>query len=94
MHYNLYLYEFQILGITIRADIPLGLDLLKSLWEAIVSNDEDPSTNLQEADPLTYNFMKKIEMVLVLKVFIKCPSEKKMKLNQSLKINLNAHDGH
>ncbi|XP_063396384.1 probable E3 ubiquitin-protein ligase HECTD4 [Mytilus trossulus] len=53
----------QILGITIRADIPLGLDLLKSLWEAIVSDDEDPSTNLQEADPLTYSFMKKIEMV-------------------------------
>lgn len=54
---------FQILGITIRADIPLGLDLLKSLWQCIVAMSDDPVTNLQEADPLTYNYMKKIEMV-------------------------------
>ena len=35
MHYLMPL-TFQLLGITVRADIPLGLDLLTSLWKALI----------------------------------------------------------
>ena len=53
----------QLLGITIRADIPLGLDLLPVVWKNLVGLDLDPVTDLQEADILTYNYIKKFEMV-------------------------------
>ena len=32
-------------------------------WKNLVDLDLDPVTDLQEADALTYNYMKKIEMV-------------------------------
>ena len=54
---------FQLLGIMVRADIPLGLDLLTSLWKVLVSVDLDPVVDLKAADHLTYNYIKKIEMV-------------------------------
>ncbi|KAK3084084.1 hypothetical protein FSP39_007865 [Pinctada imbricata] len=53
----------QLLGITMRADIPFGLDLLSSLWKVLVGVDLDPVADLKEADLLTYNYIKKIEMV-------------------------------
>ncbi|KAL3856755.1 hypothetical protein ACJMK2_011476 [Sinanodonta woodiana] len=53
----------QLLGITIRADIPLGLDLMPLFWKSLVSVSLDPVTDLQEADYLTYSYIKKIEMV-------------------------------
>lgn len=59
------LLEFlgQLLGVTIRADIPIGLDLLGSFWKCLVKANLDQVMDLQEADILTYNYIKKIEMV-------------------------------
>lgn len=53
----------QLLGVTIRADIPIGLDLLGSFWKCLVKTNLDRVMDLQEADILTYNYIKKIEMV-------------------------------
>ena len=46
-----------------RADIPLGLDLLPVFWKNLVGVPLDPITDLQEADIITYNYIKKFEMV-------------------------------
>ncbi|XP_055995500.1 probable E3 ubiquitin-protein ligase HECTD4 isoform X2 [Ostrea edulis] len=53
----------QMLGITMRADIPLGMDMLSCFWKLIVGTELDPVQDLKEADQLTYNYIKKIEMV-------------------------------
>lgn len=53
----------QLLGIAIRADVPLPLDLLGSFWKGLVGEPLDPEQDLQEADLLTYNYVKKIESV-------------------------------
>ena len=54
---------FQLLGITIRADIPIGLDLMSSFWKSLVGVSLDTVVDLKEADQITYNYLKKIEMV-------------------------------
>ncbi|KAJ8312853.1 hypothetical protein KUTeg_010226 [Tegillarca granosa] len=54
----------QLLGITIRADIPIGMDLLSCFWKVVVGTSLDLVTDLQDADQLTYNYIKKIEMVV------------------------------
>jgi hypothetical protein len=46
-----------------RADIPLGLDLLPVFWKKLASLDLDPVTDLQQADILTYKYIKRFEMV-------------------------------
>ncbi|XP_029685253.1 LOW QUALITY PROTEIN: probable E3 ubiquitin-protein ligase HECTD4 [Takifugu rubripes] len=53
----------QLLGIGIRADVPLPLDLLGSFWKGLVGDPLDPEQDLQEADVLTYNYVKKFENV-------------------------------
>ena len=53
----------QLLGIAIRADVPLPLDLLGSFWKGLVGEALDPEQDLQEADVLTYNYVKKFENV-------------------------------
>ncbi|XP_062445742.1 probable E3 ubiquitin-protein ligase HECTD4 isoform X1 [Rhea pennata] len=53
----------QLLGIAIRADVPLPLDLLPSFWKTLVGEPLDPDVDLQEADILTYNYVKKIENI-------------------------------
>uniref|UniRef100_A0A6Q2ZID3 HECT domain-containing protein n=1 Tax=Esox lucius TaxID=8010 RepID=A0A6Q2ZID3_ESOLU len=53
----------QLLGIGIRADVPLPLDLLGSFWKGLVGEPLDPEQDLQEADLLTYNYVKKFESV-------------------------------
>ncbi|XP_030623120.1 LOW QUALITY PROTEIN: probable E3 ubiquitin-protein ligase HECTD4 [Chanos chanos] len=53
----------QLLGIAIRADVPLPLDLLGSFWKGLVGEPLDPESDLQEADILTYNYIKKFENV-------------------------------
>lgn len=53
----------QLLGIAIRADVPLPLDLLGSFWKGLVGEPLDPEQDLQEADLLTYNYVKKFEGV-------------------------------
>ena len=52
-----------MLAVTVRADIPFGLDLLQSFWKNLVGIDLDPVTDLQDADILTYTYLKKLEMV-------------------------------
>jgi len=61
---------FQLLAITLRADIPLGIDLLSVFWKNLVGVELDPITDLQEADILTYNYIKKIEMVSFTKLIL------------------------
>ncbi|XP_051557544.1 probable E3 ubiquitin-protein ligase HECTD4 [Myxocyprinus asiaticus] len=51
----------QLLGIAIRADVPLPLDLLGSFWKGLVGEALDPESDFQEADLLTYNYIKKFE---------------------------------
>ncbi|XP_063042342.1 probable E3 ubiquitin-protein ligase HECTD4 isoform X2 [Engraulis encrasicolus] len=53
----------QLLGIAIRADVPLPLDLLGSFWKGLVGEPLDHDADLQEADLLTYNYVKKFESV-------------------------------
>ncbi|XP_067162927.1 probable E3 ubiquitin-protein ligase HECTD4 isoform X3 [Apteryx mantelli] len=53
----------QLLGIAIRADVPLPLDLLPSFWKTLVGQPLDPDVDLQEADILTYNYVKKFENI-------------------------------
>ncbi|XP_064322087.1 probable E3 ubiquitin-protein ligase HECTD4 isoform X2 [Phalacrocorax carbo] len=53
----------QLLGIAIRADVPLPLDLLPSFWKTLVGEPLDPDIDLQEADILTYNYVKKFENI-------------------------------
>lgn len=53
----------QLLGIAIRADVPLPLDLLGSFWKGLVGESLDPDQDLQEADVLTYNYVRKFENV-------------------------------
>ncbi|ELW66573.1 hypothetical protein TREES_T100017074 [Tupaia chinensis] len=53
----------QLLGIAIRADLPLPLDLLPSFWKTLVGEPLDPDQDLQEADILTYNYVKKFESI-------------------------------
>ncbi|MBN3309272.1 HECD4 ligase, partial [Amia calva] len=53
----------QLLGIAIRADVPLPLDLLSSFWKGLVGEALDPEADLQDADLLTYNYVKKFESV-------------------------------
>lgn len=53
----------QLLGIAIRADVPLPLDLLGSFWKGLVGESLDTEQDLQEADVLTYNYVKKFENV-------------------------------
>ncbi|KAG8597816.1 hypothetical protein GDO81_002399 [Engystomops pustulosus] len=53
----------QLLGIAIRADVPLPLDLLPCFWKMLVGEPLDPETDLYEADILTHNYIKKFENV-------------------------------
>lgn len=53
----------QLLGIAIRADVPLPLDLLPTFWKTLVGEPLDPEWDLQEVDILTYNYIKKFETI-------------------------------
>lgn len=64
----------QLLGIAIRADVPLPLDLLPSFWKILVGEPLEPDVDLQEADVLTYNYVKKFENVSLLWCRILFPS--------------------
>lgn len=51
--------------------MPLPLDLLGSFWKGLVGEPLDPDQDLQEADVLTYNYVRKFENVrLQVKVWI------------------------
>ncbi|XP_028827058.1 probable E3 ubiquitin-protein ligase HECTD4 isoform X2 [Denticeps clupeoides] len=53
----------QLLGIAVRADVPLPLDLLSSFWKGLVGEELHHQADLQEADLLTYNYVRRFENV-------------------------------
>ena len=53
----------QLLGVALRADIPLALDLLSSFWKCLVGVALDPDRDLEEADCITYDYIKKLTEV-------------------------------
>ncbi|XP_030847057.1 probable E3 ubiquitin-protein ligase HECTD4 [Strongylocentrotus purpuratus] len=55
------LFFGQLLGIAMRADIPLALDLLPSFWKCLVQEPLDPDQDLAEADIATHRFLQKME---------------------------------
>ena len=56
-----------------RADIPLGVELLPVFWKNLVNITLDPITDLQDADVLTYNYIKKVELVRYFQALLKAP---------------------
>ncbi|XP_076346000.1 putative E3 ubiquitin-protein ligase HECTD4 isoform X3 [Tachypleus tridentatus] len=48
----------QLLGITMRADIPLPLDLMPCFWKSLLGLPLDPLIDLPQADCLTYKYLK------------------------------------
>ena len=53
----------QLLGIAIRADIPLALDLLDVFWKCLVGVELDNDRDMEEADVVTHQYIKKINEV-------------------------------
>jgi len=41
----------------------MGLDLMPAVWKSLVGITTDMMLDIRQADPLTYNYLKKIEMV-------------------------------
>lgn len=57
-------YAFtQLLGIALRADIPLALDLLPCFWKSLLNLSLDPHDDLRETDILTYNYLRRFSEV-------------------------------
>jgi len=52
----------QLLGVIIRADIPVGLDLIPYFWKALLEK-ELTVDDLQEADIVTYTLTEKLLQV-------------------------------
>lgn len=59
----LFLFSFQLLGIALRSDIPLALDLLPSFWKCLLNLPLDPDRDLKESDILTYNYLRRFSEV-------------------------------
>ena len=51
------MFDLQLFAVTIRADIPFGLDLLAVFWKNLVGVELDPVTDLQQAQYLVRSFM-------------------------------------
>ncbi|XP_041456057.1 probable E3 ubiquitin-protein ligase HECTD4 isoform X4 [Lytechinus variegatus] len=51
----------QLLGIAMRADIPLALDLLPSFWKCLVQEPLDPDQDLAQADSATHKFLQRMD---------------------------------
>ena len=43
--------------------MPFGIDFASVFWKNLVGVDLDPVLDIQEADNVTYNYMKQFEMV-------------------------------
>ena len=52
----------QLLGVIIRADIPVGLDIMPYFWRALLGK-ELTLNDLREADIVTYTLTEKILQV-------------------------------
>ena len=61
IHLPVYLsiYLLQLLGVAIRADMPISLDLLPSFWKSLKKERLELSA-LREADCITYNLTQKM----------------------------------
>lgn len=56
----------QLLGIALRSDIPLALDLLPSFWKSLLNLPIDLQDDLRECDILTYNYIRRFSEVTLL----------------------------
>ena len=52
----------QLLGIALRSDIPLALDILPSFWKSLLGIALE-EIDLYEADILTYNYTRRLSEV-------------------------------
>ena len=52
----------QLLGVIIRADIPVGLDLMLCFWKALLGKELSVD-DLQQADIVTYTLTEKLLQV-------------------------------
>lgn len=66
----------QMLGITLRADIPLPLDFLQSTWKSLIGLHLDLTVDLKDADFVTYSYLEKLssmnneeELIIFLKAY-------------------------
>ncbi|PFX24720.1 putative E3 ubiquitin-protein ligase HECTD4 [Stylophora pistillata] len=60
---ELLIFFGQLLGIALRADIPLALDLLPCFWKSLLNLPLDPQDDLRETDILTYNYLRRFSEV-------------------------------
>lgn len=56
-------FSTQLLGIALRADIPLALDMLPCFWKSLLNLPLDPQDDLRETDILTYNYLRRFSEV-------------------------------
>ena len=56
---HLSVYLLQLLGVAIRADMPISLDLLPSFWKSLKKERLELS-DLREADCITHNLTQKM----------------------------------
>lgn len=55
-------YFIQLLGIALRSDVPLALDILPSFWKSILGIPLE-DVDLYDADILTYNYIRRLSKV-------------------------------
>ncbi|KAJ7387407.1 putative E3 ubiquitin-protein ligase HTD4 [Desmophyllum pertusum] len=56
---KLLIFFGQLLGIALRSDIPLALDLLPPFWKSLLNLPLDAHDDLRETDILTYNYLRR-----------------------------------
>ncbi len=61
----------QLVGVAIRADVPIALDLLPSFWKSLKGQTLSLA-DLREADCVTYDLTEKILAVSVIYHFTLC----------------------
>lgn len=61
---SLVVFVFQLVGVAIRADVPMAMDLLPCFWKNL---KEEPLVvaDLREADIITYNFTQQLLEVCI-----------------------------
>lgn len=70
----------QLLGIALRSDIPLALDLLPSFWKSLLNLPIDLQDDLRECDILTYNYIRRFSEVSLLL----CSQRRVRRISQNL----------
>ncbi|XP_033101041.1 probable E3 ubiquitin-protein ligase HECTD4 [Anneissia japonica] len=74
----------QFLGIALRADIPLDLDLMPCFWKGLVGIDMDIDADLKEVDIVTYKYLQDLEKVTNEKDFLSLLAKYSVNENQEV----------